>query len=238
MRRFFNLYQFLCPLLALPATWYLWLEEFAWNTEFVFLILSLPIVSSYVVPGIGTNYLGIWEFDTKFRLGKFRPQHGFVFGTATALIVYLCFDHSVAVVDSALVLRTAFVMGSVIGFWNWFYDALAVEAGFIRLYNKAWADGAGPAGITMEYAPVYFGMHGFVYGAEIRILQYLLVEQQLWEWYWPLFIICNILTIAIPTLTYMAFARMRTGEWGIESYKDQVMVEAIDNPRGDEQPSR
>ena len=225
MRRFFSIYQFLCPLIALPATWYLWLDEYGWNTKFVCLILSLPIISSYVVPGIGTNYLHIWEFNTKVRLGKFRPQHGFVFGTATALLVYLCLERSTSMVTWSEVLRTALVVGSVIGFWNWFYDALAVEAGFIQLYTKAWAEGKGPADITMEYAPVYFGMLGFVYGAEIKILQKILIENQRWDLYWPLFIICNVLTIAIPTLCYMGFSYMRTGEWGLKSYKDEEDVE-------------
>lgn len=216
---FFSVYQFLCPLIALPATWYLWLDAFGWRWDFVILILSLPIISSYVVPGIGTNYFEIWEFNTSIKLGKFRPQHGFVFGTATALIVFLCLDQVDELVTVASVIRTAFVMGSVIAFWNWFYDALAIEAGFIQLYNKVWAEGGGPADITMEYAPVYFGMHGFVYGAEIRILQYLLMEQGRWDLYWPLFVGCNIITIAIPTLCYMAFSWLRLGENGLKTYR-------------------
>ena len=47
----------------------------------------MPIAHAYIVPGIGTNVLRVWEFDTRLRLGRFRPHHGFVFGSATAMLV-------------------------------------------------------------------------------------------------------------------------------------------------------
>jgi hypothetical protein len=40
-------------------------------------------------PGVGTNVLKVWEFDTRLRLGRFRPHHGFVFGSATAMLALL-----------------------------------------------------------------------------------------------------------------------------------------------------
>ena len=50
----------------------------------------MPVLWAYIVPGIGTNVLRVWEFDTRLRLGRFRPHHGFVFGSATAMLGGWC----------------------------------------------------------------------------------------------------------------------------------------------------
>lgn len=219
MRRFFQVYQFFAPLVIFPVTAWLWLEAFDWNVRFVLLALALPIVNSYVVPGIGTNFFRLWEFHTRVRVGNFRPQHGFVFGSATAMLVYLCIDSAPRAVVLGDYFRSALVMGSVLAFWNWFYDCLAIEAGFITVYNKAWYDGRGPEAVTFEYAPVYFGMVGVVYGAQLEGMRALFLQQGRWDLYPLIFALFVLLIIAVPSLAYMAFSRLRTGEWGLQTYK-------------------
>ena len=75
--------------------------------------MSLPITFAYVIPGIGTNWLRLWEFNTRFRLGRFRPHHGLVFGTATSLLAMLTLEPG-ASTGVLGILRGGFVLGSVL----------------------------------------------------------------------------------------------------------------------------
>ena len=87
MRRTFEAYQYLGPALLTPlAAWGWWLH-YDGHVALTVIALLVPIAYAYIVPGIGTNILRVWEFDTRFRLGRFRPHHGFVFGSATAMLV-------------------------------------------------------------------------------------------------------------------------------------------------------
>jgi hypothetical protein len=51
----------------------------------VLLALSMPVVSAYVVPGLGTNWLRLWEFTTRLRLGRFRLPPGALHGLQPAV---------------------------------------------------------------------------------------------------------------------------------------------------------
>jgi hypothetical protein len=172
-----------------------------------------PIVFAYVVPGIGTNVLKVWEFDTRLRLGRFRPHHGFVFGNATATIAWLC--HGGPVQGGFDVLRTAFVFASVLGFWNLLYDIYALGAGILRVYNQPWADGQGPEAIAMDYAPWFFAGFGAVYGAAISVAELLVMPNSLsaqdFAWLFPLTLIASI---AFPVWGYRHRSFRRHGHSG------------------------
>jgi hypothetical protein len=172
-----------------------------------------PIVFAYVVPGIGTNVLKVWEFDTRLRLGRFRPHHGFVFGSATATIAWLC--HTGPAQDGFDVLRTAFVLASVLGFWNLLYDIRALEAGILRVYNQPWADGRGPEAIAIDYAPWFFAGFGAVYGAAISVAELLAIPNGLgatdFAWLFPLTL---IVSITLPVWGYRRRSFRRHGHSG------------------------
>lgn len=226
MRRFFNLYQFAAPLVLLPIAWFLWMDAYERNWRFVVLVLSLPIVASYVLPGLGTNVFQLWEFHTRFRLGRFRPQHGFVFGTATSLLTYACLENVQGAIGIGTVLRSGLIVGTTIGFFNWYYDFLAVEAGFITYYNRSWFEGRGPEAVVTEYAPVYFGMHGLVLGMEVRVLELLLLQHGRWDLYPWLALGCHAILLVVPTAAFLAYAKLRTGESGLKSYRPPDPVPA------------
>jgi len=110
--RFFRWYQFVVPLALFPLSYLLWLRRYDGDHALVLLALSLPVVFAYVVPGLGTNWLGLWEINTRFRLGRFRPHHGFVFGTATSLFGLVCIPQAAAGFDLGACLRTADAAGA------------------------------------------------------------------------------------------------------------------------------
>jgi hypothetical protein len=215
MRTFFTLYQYLVPLLLFPLSYVLWLQHYGGRHDMVLLALSMPVVSAYVVPGLGTNWLKLWEFTTRLRLGRFRPHHGFVFGTATSLLALLCVPPLTPALHWLDVLRAAFVMGSVLAFWNWWYDIYAIKAGILRVYNRPYAARLDAAAIATDYAPVYFGAFGAAYGAMLHIGQYALLVAGRDAWLLPLLLAGNVAVLVLPVLAYVATSYLKTGTAGL-----------------------
>lgn len=170
-RAAFEWYARLVPPILAPLSFWLWWRRYEGALGLTLVAWLIPIVYAYVVPAVGTNVLKVWEFDTRLRLGRFRPHHGFVFGSATSALAWLC--HAGPVDAWHGVLREALVIGSVLGFWNLIYDIYAIEAGVLRVYNQPWAEGRGSAAIALDYAPWFFGAFGAVYGAGIATAELL-----------------------------------------------------------------
>ncbi len=217
--RFFNLYQFLAPAILVPLSYWLWWRRYDQQHEFVLLALSMPVLFAYVIPGIGTNLLGLWEFNTRFRLGKFRPHHGFVFGSATSMLTLVCLDRAPAEMTVWEVARAGIVLGSVLGFWNWFYDIQAIKSGFIIVYNRPYADRLGAEAIAMDYAPFLFGAFGLCYGAALRIAEWMLLVRGDSALYWWLFIACNLVVLTVPVAILIGCSYVRNGTSGLKPLK-------------------
>jgi len=220
VRRFFNVYQYITPLVLFPIAYYIWFKSFGNNHRFVLYVLSMPIITSYIIPALGTNITKLWEFNTRIRLGKFRPQHGFVFGTATSLIAYLCVDRVPGEFGVFEILRSGFIMASVLAFWNWLYDIFAIKSGFMTVYNKQYFEGKGPEAIAMDYAPVYFGVFGLIYGIGVRVGQFAFFEAMSGNLALLSVILFNILALTVPTAVFVLFSYKNNGYSGVAPYKD------------------
>ena len=170
-RRFFDLYQYISPLILTPLSFWLWWEFYEGEISLVLMAWLLPIIYAYIVPAVGTNILKVWEFDTKYRLGRFRPHHGFVFGSATAMLAWL--SHTAPSTTIFAILQTGFIFASVLGLWNVIYDIKALKSGILKVYNQPWADHKGEEAITMDYAPWFFAGFGFIYGLGVGIAEWI-----------------------------------------------------------------
>jgi len=218
MKRALSIYQYAAPVILAPASFLLWRREYAGSLELVAGAWLVPILWAYIVPGIGTNVLKVWEFDTRVRLGRFRPHHGFVFGSATAMLAWLV--HGGAVHDLAGVARSALVMGSVIGFWNLLYDVKALQAGILRVYNQPWAEGKPAAAVALDYAPWFFGGFGAVYGGGIGALEWLAASGSLSHSVFALaFAVMLASSLLLPTAGYVLQSKRRHGHWGTRPVK-------------------
>lgn len=216
---FFNVYQYLAPILLLPMSYYLWLRHFNHNHTFVLLMLSMPVLFAYIIPGLGVNWLKLWEFNTRLRLGSFRPQHGFVFGAATSLFALVTVAGPSFQFSAFELIRSGFIVGSVLAFWNWLYDIYAIKAGFIIVYNRPYAERLGAEAIATDYAPVLFGVFGICYGLAIRLNQYFLLEQGRWDYFWLLLIGCNVVTLMLPVLIFMLWSYLKHGDAGLRPFR-------------------
>lgn len=168
MKPALRIYPYLGPLILVPATLVLWWREYADPLQAI-AVWILPVLWAYIVPGIGTNVCKVWEFDVAWKLGRFRPHHGFVFGSASSMLAWLC--HVDAALSAGDVLRYAFVLCAVLGFWNILYEIKALRIGVIKVYNQPWANGEGPEAIALDYSPWFFGGFGAAYGTFIATLE-------------------------------------------------------------------
>jgi hypothetical protein len=213
MKRALSIYQYAAPLVLTPCSFLLWRREYAGNLKLTLAALLVPVLWAYIVPGIGTNVLGVWEFDTRLRMGRFRPHHGFVFGSATAMLAWLA--HPAPANSLTDVLRNALVMCSLLGFWNVLYDVKALQAGILRVYNQPWAEGRGAAEIVLDYGPWFFGGFGAIYGAGMSVMQWLDGRGMLTT---PVFAavlsIVIALALVVPAAGYVGQSIVRHGHWG------------------------
>ena len=218
MKRALSVYQYAAPVVLAPLSFLLWKREYAGNLKLTATAWLIPILWAYIVPGIGTNVLNVWEFDTRLRWGRFRPHHGFVFGSATAMIAWLV--HSSPARDLWDVARNALIFCSVIGFWNLLYEVKALQSGILRVYNQPWADGRDETAIALDYAPWFFGGFGALYGAGIGLMEWLDGRGALSM---PVFAgafgLVLVLTLTVPAGGYILQSIRRHGHWGTRPVK-------------------
>ena len=170
MRGALNAYQYLGPLILGPLAAWAWHAHYGdWARAAPALLV--PVIHAYVVPAVGTNVLGMWEFDTRVRLGKFRPHHGFVFGTATALLAWPLIGTPLDAPDPGAALASALRVGAVLLAVNWAYDAAALKYGILRVYTPAASRGAGPWRAAADYVLPFFGLFGVVYAGGLRLAE-------------------------------------------------------------------
>src|SRR4051794_17616366 len=148
MRRLFEVYQYLAPAVLTPLAAWLWWRHYDGNVPLAAIAVLVPVAHAYIVPGIGTNLLRVWEFDTALRLGHFRPHHGFVFGSATAMLMLFAIGAPTSHPSVPEMVTSGLFAAVILGLVNWLYDAAAIQAGFLRVYNQPWADGRGALAVA------------------------------------------------------------------------------------------
>lgn len=213
MNKLLELYSYIAALILAPLSAYLWWQTYGnWHQWLVAWLI--PVLWAYIVPGVGTNICKVWEIKSRFQLGRFRLQHGFVFGSATSLLVWLVHQPAQSLTD---IFIQAFIACSVIGFWNVLYDIIAIKAGVLYVYNQPWAEGKEPETIVLDYAPWIFGGFGFCYGLVLAGGEYIVSKYNLDLLGSSLFFIMGLVVcIAVPVLGVMAKSYKRYGHLGIK----------------------
>jgi hypothetical protein len=213
MSRLIRIYPYAAPAILAPLALYLWWQEYH-NWPQTLMAWLIPVFWAYLVPGVGTNVRKVWEFDVRWKWGRFRPHHGFVFGSATAMMAWAV--HGGPAVTIAGVFRYAVILCSVLGFWNLLYEVKALKSGMLKVYNQPWAEGQGAEAIALDYSPWIFGGVGAAYGLSIGAFEYVI---QRWGmpslpmcvvWWLAAFLLC----VALPLLGFMQYSRRAHGHTG------------------------
>ena len=168
MRRLLEAYQYVMPAVLTPLGALLWWRhydghDYDGHVALAAIAVLVPIAHAYIVPGIGTNVLRMWEFDTRLRLGRFRPHHGFVFGSATAVLMPPALGTPTAHPTLADMATSGLAAAVILGAVNWLYDVAAIRAGILGL-QPALGGWRGPIAVVNDYAPWFFGGFGLVQG--------------------------------------------------------------------------
>jgi hypothetical protein len=208
-----RVYQYLSPAVLAPLSLYLWWSEYG-NWPQVLAAWLLPVLWAYIVPGVGTNICKVWEFNVRWKLGNFRPHHGFVFGSATATLTWLI--HSDPAHSFWNIVQFSLILGSVLGFWNILYEIKALRVGVLKVYNQPWAEGRGPEAIALDYSPWFFGGYGAAHGLVIASLEYFIGRHGL-PGAIPTTLYLSLgllLCIAVPVLGFMRHSLKTHGHAG------------------------
>jgi hypothetical protein len=214
MRRVFEIYQYAAPAVLTPLAAWLWWRHYDGRAELAAIALLVPIAHAYIVPGIGTNVLRVWEFDARLRLGRFRPHHGFVFGSATAMLVLPAIGAPAAHATVYEVLLSGIIAAMVLGAANWVYDALAIRVGILKVYNQPWADGLGAWSIASDYAPWFFGGFGLIYAAGLKLAEAALPAGSESGLAFAIGLALLAGTVTLPTVGYVIQSYARHGHHG------------------------
>ena len=223
MKHFYQIYQIVVPIVLFPLAYWLWLERFSGNHAVAALVMFVPVIAYYVFVIVGITRLRLWEMNTRPTIKGMRPHHGFVIGAATGLLAYLSLQ-SIAVGHGGLggILTAAFLVGSVFGFWNWWYETYAVKSGFISIYTKRIADGASAEEAVTDYAPLLFGSMGACHGAMVKTAENMLLLEHSMQLYWAIAVSGGVALIAVPVFLYLLAHRIRYGESGLRSYVNEI----------------
>ena len=212
MRRVLEIYQYLGPALLTPLSLWLWWQRYqAWAPALVAWLV--PILWAYIVPAVGTNVLKVWEFDVRFKLGRFRPHHGFVFGSATSMLALLV--HTNPAHGTLDVVKTSLILTCVLGWINLLYDIKALECGLLKVYNQPWAEGKAASDVALDYAPWFFGGFGACYGAGLALMEWRWVDELTMAGVLPLTLKLLSATIVVPVGGYVLQSKVRHGHWGV-----------------------
>jgi hypothetical protein len=225
--QFFKIYQCLVPLLFLPISYGLWFNRASQTHQLPLFVLGIPFLFAYIIPALGTNWLNLWSFNTNFKWGGMRLYHGFVFGPAASLLALVCIDHPSVPFSTLGLLRSGLVVGSVFAFWNWYYDMLAIKAGFLVVYNRAYHEKQGAAEISSQYAPVFFGSFGFCYGIAIKGFEYSINRICSESLFLPFLFAACLVTCSIPAVLYILYSKLTLGESGLHSFAPQEQNEKL-----------
>ena len=214
MKRALSLYQYAAPIILGPLSFVLWQRTYNGNLKLMAAAWLVPVLWAYIVPGIGTNVLKVWEFDTRLKLGRFRPHHGFVFGSATAVLMLPAVGVPTADPTFADVAMSALIAALILGAVNWLYDMAAIRAGILKVYNQPWAEGRGPVAIVNDYAPWFFGGFGLIQGAGLKFAEGMLLPAA--DPFRAAGVGCGLLaaTVTLPTLGYILQSYLRHGHHG------------------------
>ncbi len=197
---FLVLYGKVYALLGFPLMAWLWYQK--GGTAFTVLVMGLPLIFGYVVPGIGTNILKQWRFRGGWLMGNYFIQHGFIYASGLSLGLYIGFVPNPPA-DIWASLANIVRVACIIGFVGWWHDLIAIRQGMMEVYNRAWREGAAPEVIVTQYAPLCFSLFGAIY-AGIAVWGYDILVRQgninaLW-WLFPLGLTLMALATAAPLL--------------------------------------
>ncbi|MGZ3772815.1 MAG: hypothetical protein ACXVCY_07800 [Pseudobdellovibrionaceae bacterium] len=217
-KQLIHLHSIITPLIFFPVAYGLWLHYYHGSHLRTLLTFLFPVCYAYVIPYIGICRLKLWEFRSHLNVKKMRPQSGFIFGSAAAFFAFLCVINKTPTFSFMSLLKSGFLTASVFGFWNWIFEIYAMKKGAIVVFSKKYREGKDPEVVSMDYAPVNFGLNGFCLGLIIYGNQYIMFDRIPLLFSILVIVVELLCYLVIPILGVVAYNLKVNGETGLKPY--------------------
>lgn len=155
-------------LAGFPAMAWLWYRHGGASLPLAAIVLGIPLVFGYLMPGLAILWLRLWEINSRFSYKGIQIHQGFIYASGLSLDAYVA-HHVRFAAPWATALASCLLTGCIVGFTGWFIDIAGVKAGRIRIDNPPARAGRDPATIVTHYAPACYFTLGFSYMAAVHL---------------------------------------------------------------------
>jgi hypothetical protein len=175
--------RFVLALAGFPLVGWLWLRHSEGNRALAAVVMGIPLLFGYLVPGLAIAWLRLWEFRARFAIKGIQLHQGFIYGSGLALDAYV--SHHVRFDGPAVtVILSSLVNGCIVAFTAWYIDLSGVKAGRIRIHNPPARQGRDPEAIVAYYAPACYFTLGVSYMLAVHLAWEILHGQARSGWLW------------------------------------------------------
>ena len=159
---FFSTWIF--PIAGFPLLAWAWLTVAGGDWRVVALVLGVPVVFGYLMPGLSTNAVRRWYFTSGWRIGGYYVHHGFVYASKMAFVLLLAL-HDPRAADTWIGFASAVLLvGGATAFGGWWHDVHAIRAGKIVLAGSE-GDPRSAEVALASFAPLCYFSIGTTYAA-------------------------------------------------------------------------
>ncbi len=185
---------FLFPVVGFPLVTYAWWRTSGGSWPFVAVVMGVPVIFGYLMPGVVTNVIKRWRFTDGPRVGSYYVHHGFIYGAKLALAL-LVVVRSLATVTSPIdAFAIVIVAGAATAFGGWWHDVNAVRAGKI--------DVVGGLDALATFAPPSYYAMGATYAAVVLASEAVLTRDPgAVAWVFP---VAVVVMCVVPSLVFLA----------------------------------
>ena len=163
---FFSTWIF--PVVSLPLLAWAWLTVAGGDWRIVALVLGVPVVFGYLMPGLSTNAVRRWYFTSGPRIGGYYVHHGFVYASKMAFVLLLALHDPRVAATWTGATATALLVGGATAFGGWWHDVHAIRAGKIVLAGSE-GDPRGAEVALASFAPPCYFAIGATYTAAVLL---------------------------------------------------------------------
>lgn len=166
------------PVPVTIAMFFVW-QRWSGSVAFAALLILLPLLYGYIVPGIATNLLGRWRFTGPGRIGNFYAHHGFLYASKMSPLLLVSFlGTPLAPLSWAVITRVVLCAGALHSLVYWLNDIALVRQGILIINSPAARAGRSPEAIVTRYAPLCFFVIGASYaGVALLAFDRFIVER-------------------------------------------------------------
>lgn len=152
------------PVVGFPLLVWAWLRVAGGDWRVVALVLGVPVVFGYLMPGLSTRVARRWRFTGGWRIGGTYVHHGFVYASKMAFVLLLALHDPAAAATWPGAFAVVLLVGGATAFGGWWHDVHAIRAGKIVLSGSEGDLCRAEAALASFAPPCYFSI-GATYAA-------------------------------------------------------------------------